>query len=111
MATPLAPHGTRDIAHLKPDARGSWELNGEQGWYIGPALDHYRCVTIYFPKTRAPRICDTVTFLPTVVPFPEVKITDFLRQAASDIIDILTHPPSTTTPSLEAGDPTLNALL
>ena len=81
------------------------------GWYVGPAMDHYRCVTVYFPKTRAPRVCDTVTFLPHVIPFPEVKLTDFLRQAASDIIDVLTNPPSTTVPSLQAGDPTRNALL
>ena len=36
---------------------------------------------------------------------------DFLKQAATDIITILTNPPSTTTPSLEAGDPVRNALL
>ena len=53
LATPLAPPGTRTIAHIKPTVRGTWELNGESGWYVGPALDHYRCVTVYFPKTRA----------------------------------------------------------
>ena len=111
MATPLAPPDTRTIAHLKLDTRGSWKLNGEQGWYVGPVLEHYWCVNIYFPKTRASRICDTVAFLSSVVPFPEVRITDLLYQAASDIIDILTNPPSTTTPSLAAGDPTRNALL
>lgn len=34
-----------------------------------------------------------------------------MRQAATDIISILTAPPSTTVPSLQAGDPTRNALL
>ena len=48
---------------------------------------------------------------PTNVPFPHVKVVDFLKQAATDIITILTSPPSTTTPSLEAGDPVRNALL
>ena len=91
--------------------RRTWDFSGEVGWYVGPALTHYRCVTIYFPRSRATRICDTVTFLPHDVPFPEVSLKDYLKQAASDIITILTQPPSTTVPSLEAGDPTRNALL
>ncbi len=36
---------------------------------------------------------------------------NFLKQAATDIITILTRSPSTTTPSLQAGDPVRNALL
>ena len=42
--------------------------------------------------------------------FPQIKLEDFLKQAATDIITLLTNPPSTTTPSLEAGDPVRNAL-
>ena len=110
-ATPLAPPGTKIVAHIKSSQRRTWELNGESGWYVGPAMKHYRCVTCYFPRTKAERACDTVTFFPTTVPFPEVRLQDFLRQAASDIITLLTHPPSTTTPTLQAGDPVRNALL
>ena len=66
---------------------------------------------MFFPSTRAERDVDTVTFFPTVVPFPKVSTDDFLRQAATDIITILTEPPSSTTPTLEAGDSTRNALL
>ena len=89
----------------------SWDLHGETGWYVGPALQHYRCVTCYFPKSRSTRICETVTFLPTKIAFPETKLVDFLKQAATDIVTILTQPPSPTTPSLQAGDPTQNTLL
>ena len=110
-ATPMAPPGTKIVAHVKPSIRRTWELNGELGWYVGPSMHHYRCVQCYFPRTKTPRDCDTVTFFPTHVPFPEIKLDDFLRQAATDIITILTSPPSTTTPSLEAGDPVRNALL
>jgi hypothetical protein len=109
-ATPLAPPGTKIVAHLKPEQRRTWELNGEAGWYVGPALNHYRCVECYFPRTRTVRICDTVTFFPTTVPFPEVKLEDFLKQVATDIITILASPPSTTTPTLQAGDAVHNAL-
>ena len=110
-ATPMAPPGTKIVAHIKPNQRGAWELNGEFGWYVGPSLNHYRCVKYYFPRTRVERDCDTVTFFPTAVPFPEIKLKDFLVQVAGDIITILTQPSSTTTPSLAAGDPVRNALV
>lgn len=54
-ATPLAPPATKVVAQIKPSVRKSWELNGEEGWYIGPATEHYRCVQVYFPRTRATR--------------------------------------------------------
>ena len=61
-STPLAPIGTRVIAHVKKDTRKSWDPRGESGWYVGPALEHHRCVTCYFPRTRALRVVDTVKF-------------------------------------------------
>ena len=78
---------------------------------MGPALNHYRCVTCYFPRTRTTRICETVTFIPHDVLIPEVNLTDHLKQASNDIVSILAQPPSPTTPSLQAGDPVRNALL
>ena len=110
-ATPLAPPGTKIVAHIAPTTRGTWDLNGEVGWYVGPATNHYRCVTCYFPKTRATRVCETVTFFPHEIPFPQVKLQDHLRQAADDIVTILTSLPATTIQSLKAGDPVRNALL
>ena len=111
FATPMAPPCKKVVAHVKPGARRTWELNGEVGWYVGPSMNHYRCVSCYFPRTKTTRDCDTVTFFPHATPFPAVKLTDHLKQAAGDIVNILTAPPSTTTPSLAAGDPVRNALL
>ena len=110
-ATPLAPPGTKVVAHISPDKRGTWELNGEMGWYVGPSLQHYRCVKCYFPRTREVRDCDTVEFFLHEIPFPRVTLNDHLKQAASDIISILSKPPSSTVPSLMAGESTKNALL
>ena len=90
---------------------GSWAPNREEAWYIGPSMEHYRCVNCYFPNTKTTRDVDTVTFFPTTVPFPKVNLEAFLRQAASDIVSLLQNPPSTTTPSLPAGDDIQNALL
>ena len=109
--TPIAPPGTKVLAHAKPDNRASWAPNGDEGWYVSPSMKHYRCVNCYFPKTRSQRDVDTVTFSPKVVTFPAVKTEDFPKQAALDIISILTRPPSSTNVKLEAGDETRNALL
>jgi hypothetical protein len=47
---PLAPPGTRIIAHETPGRRRTWAPHGQDGWYIGPALEHYRCYTVYITK-------------------------------------------------------------
>ena len=111
-ATPMAPPGTKVVVHEKPNVRASWGLRGLEGWYIGPSLQHYRCVKCFMPNTKAVKDADTVLFIPETIPFPEVSIEDHLKQATTDIIRILTNPPSTSTiPSLEIGDKTKNALL
>ena len=109
--TPVAPPGTKVLVHDKPTARKSFDPRGTDGWYVGPAPEHYRCVQCYIPRTRSIRVSDTVTFFPHRIPFPEVKLEDFIRHALSDIITLLTDPPSTTTVSLQAGNETQNALL
>ena len=109
--TPLVPPGTKVLAHKKPDDRESWAFNGEEGWSIGPAMEHYRCIKCYFPITKSEQNVDTVTFFPKSIPFPQISAEDYLKQAATDIINILSLPPSTTTFSLQLGDETKNGLV
>jgi hypothetical protein len=59
---PMAPPGTRIIAHETPARRKTWAPHGQDGWYTGPALEHYRCYTVYITKTRASRVVETVEF-------------------------------------------------
>ena len=54
---------------------------------------------------------DRVEFFPHIIPFPQVKLKDYLKQAASDRMSVLAKPPSTTVPTLAAGDKTRNAIL
>ena len=74
-------------------------------------MEHYRCVKCYLPLTNQVHNCDTVTFITYEYPFLEVKLDDFLKQAANDIITHLSAPPSTTANFLEAGDPTRKSIL
>jgi hypothetical protein len=109
-ATPLAPLGTKVIVHLKPDKRSSYSYHGEEGWYIGPSLEHYRCFKCYFPHTRSVRDADTVEFFPKSIPFPKTTTEDYLIQSAQDIIQLLKSPPKQL-PFLQYGDETKNALI
>jgi hypothetical protein len=59
---PMAPPGTVIIAHETPGRRQTWAPHGQDGWYIGPSLEHYRCYTAYITKTRSTRIVETVNF-------------------------------------------------
>ena len=61
---PLAPPGMRVIVHETPNNRRTRSHHGGDGWYLGPAPDHYRCHRVYIPRTRAECITKTVEFFP-----------------------------------------------
>jgi hypothetical protein len=61
---PMAPPGTRIIAHETPAIIRTWDPHVQDGWYIGPVLEHYICYTVYITKTRSNRIVETVEFPP-----------------------------------------------
>ena len=85
-ATPLAPPGTKCIAHEKSSQCGTWAPHGQHGWYVGAAPEHYRCYQIYIPKTQGTRVCDTVEFFPTHCQKPRVSSHDAVLYAANDLI-------------------------
>ena len=107
--TPLAPPATKVVVHVKPKERNSWDQHGRDGWYIGPALEHYRCVRVYIPTTRAEVDSDTVQFFQHDTPLPQTTTADFLKQAAADIVALLKNRQEFL-PNLQAGDETLQAL-
>jgi hypothetical protein len=80
---PMAPPGTRIIAHETPNRRRTWAPHGQDGWYIGPALEHYRCYTVYITKTRGECVVETVDFFPETfkIPFPSTQ--DLATKAAT----------------------------
>ena len=88
---PLAPPGTKVIIHNKPKKRTSWQYHGTEGWYIGPAHDHYRCLTCYLPLTRTEIVSDTVRFLPTNIPIPEANIDDYIWSSIQELTHLLTN--------------------
>jgi hypothetical protein len=89
---PMAPPVARIIAHETPSRRRTWAPHGQDGWYIGPALEHYRCYKVYITKTRGDRLVETVDFPPKkfTLPFPSAQ--DLATQAAADLTHALLHP-------------------
>ena len=108
-ATPLAPFGTKCLIHEKPDNRASWATRRTEAWYIGPAIQHYRCVQCFIPATHNTRIADTVQYFPEAVHFPQVTTEDLLWNTAQDLLSLLNSPTSAT-PCLSIGDSTCDAI-
>src|SRR5688500_4159225 len=64
---------------------------GVDGWYAGPALDHYHCHLVHCTKTNRLRISDTVKFFPTEE-FPVEDQAKAILSAAADLTKALHHP-------------------
>ena len=89
--TPLGPVGCRVLIHAKPATRRTWDFRAKEGFYIGPALDSYRCFKLVKSDTKSQVISDTVEFrhafraIPS--PSPEDKIIHGLHTIASALKD------------------------
>ena len=61
---PIAPLGIKVLAHVPVKDRTSWDNHGELGFYVGRALDHYRCYRVWILKTKKQRISDCLAWYP-----------------------------------------------
>jgi hypothetical protein len=107
--TSFAPPGCKIIAHERPGKRRTWAPHGQHGYFLGPAMHHYRCQNVYIAATASERIVDTLEFFPHNFPMPQLSSTDRLIMAANDMSNALknSHP---EVPFLHIGDDTIAAL-
>jgi hypothetical protein len=94
-AHPIAPPGIKVLAHSKPATRRTWSTHAYEAWYVGPAMEHYRCYTVWAIATRQTRIVNQLTWLPHK-PFPRLTSQDLFRATVEDLITILKQPPNDT---------------
>ena len=83
----IAPAGTAILIHEPPEARGSWASHGLLGFYLGPAILHYRSHHVFVTATSATRITDTVAWFPATditPPLPDTK--EILIAAIKDLL-------------------------
>jgi hypothetical protein len=66
--TPLAPEGCRVSINAKPATHRSWNYRAKQGFYVGPALDHYRCYKLVKSGTKQKVISNTVEYAYLQIP-------------------------------------------
>jgi hypothetical protein len=95
----MAPPCTIIIAHESSNSRRIWAPHGQDGWYIGPALEHYRCYRVYINKTRSERVAE--------VPFQSVR--DLATEAAKQLTYALVNP-QLAGPFAQVGDDQLITL-
>ena len=78
--------------HNIKNYRASWAPHGEDVWYTGPAMEHYRYYKAYIPKTRAELIPDTVECFTKTIHMPHMSSMDATYHAAENIICALHNP-------------------
>ena len=80
----------RVLVHDLPNHRKSWAPHASEGFYLGPALNHYRCFRVLNPTTNAKRISETVRWMPhSTIQVPTPTPDDLLRISIQDFITTL----------------------
>ena len=74
--TPIAPPGTKALVYTDPTQRGTWETHATDAWYLGPAMQHYRCFRFWVPSTKGIRIAQTANFFLTYCKMPALANID-----------------------------------
>jgi len=90
--TPIAPPGIRVLVHEKPENRNTWAPHAVEGWYMGPALQSYRCYRTWITETKRERTADTLTWLPEKLKLPTASAAEIIASATTDILHALQHP-------------------
>ena len=82
---PMAPFGSEVLVFESPNKRASWDTHGVAGYYIGPAVQHYRCYRTHVIKTGGTRITDTVQWLLTPYRAPGSSSNEIMLAAIQDV--------------------------
>jgi len=90
--TPIAPPGMKVLVHEKPENRNTWAPHAVEGWYVGPALQAYRCYRTWITDTKRERIADTLTWLPEKLKLPTASAAEIIASATTDILHALQQP-------------------
>ncbi len=61
---PIAPPGTKVLIYETPQVRPTWSPHGLIGFYVGPAMQHYRSYNILVKETNRIRVSDSVAWHP-----------------------------------------------
>ena len=91
-ATPLLPVGTKTLIFKNADICPSWDTHADNGWYMGPALEHYQCYRCLCDDTKKPVVTNTAEFFPHYVQMPTLNSTEMVIAAAKGLTFALQNP-------------------
>ena len=91
-ATPLVPPVTRALIYIPTGVRASWAPRGEDAYYTGPAMEHYRSWRFFVVDTDSFRISSSAKFYPTHCQMPTTSNALTIQQAAEDLLQALQNP-------------------
>ncbi len=95
--------GCKVLIHAKPVTCQSWDYRAKQGFYVGPASDHYKCYKLEKLETRQKVISDTVKFRHAYLPIPAVSVDDKIINGLKVMAGALQNaPPPTSCYQLDA---------
>ncbi len=85
----LAPLGTKALVYNNPAIRASWAPHATDGYYVSPAVNHYRCLRFYILTTCRFCFADTWQLYPSHCQVPVLSEHDQTLLAAKDILQVL----------------------
>jgi len=101
VAHPIHPLGTKIVILDPVSNRESWAPHGLDGFYIGPALDHYKCYRVFVSCTNDFRISDSISWHPKKLHLPGSTKEELIYEKAEEILaQLQIIPTSSSDPSL-----------
>ena len=71
--TPLAPPGAKALIFEAASRRAAWAPHAVNGWYLGPAMNHYRAFKFSIESTRGVRISSNFKLMPSQCRVPLIS--------------------------------------
>ena len=93
-ATLLSPIGCRVLIHNKLSTRASWAFRARDGFYVGPALLHYRCFQVVDTTTKSTIIYNTIEFRHNYLTQPAINHANQITHALHFLYSALKETPS-----------------
>ena len=86
LAHPIHPPGTKVLVLDPVTTRQSWAPHGLLGFYLGPALHHYRSFRVYIISTRGFRVSDSLSWHPEKLHLPGSTTPEIIFFTAEKIL-------------------------
>ena len=75
--------------YTDPTSRTSCGKHTMDGWYTGPAMEHYECFKFWILDTKNYRIYQTAKFFPSLCKIPTVNPNNAARPTSYNLLDAL----------------------